>query len=211
MVPMRVLLVDDDGDATVPLVDALTGAGIEVARCHDPGRPAFPCKGLTSSRNCPLDGSSIDAVVASSDDLDQDHAAGAGEGTRCALRQYVPLVLIGDRGHSALSPFASSFADEPAELVDAVHAAVAAPLAHHEEAARTMFRQVLDRHDLHDVLASARVTRDGGGVRVTLRTSESIPNAVAEVACVRVAGAIRAIDSSSANVSVGVEVTDGRG
>lgn len=204
---MRVLLVDDDGDATVPLVDALTDAGIEVARCHEPGRPSFPCKGLDSHHECPLDESAISAVVARSGepgDLDAEVGAGAS----CALRQYVPLVLIGDREHSPLSPFAASFADDPSEVVDAVQAAVAAPLPRHEETARTMFRQVLDLHDLYDVLASARVTRDGRGVRVTLRASESIPSTVAEVACVRVAGAIRAIDTSSANVSVGFEVTD---
>ncbi len=204
---MRVLLVDDDGDATVPLVDALVGAGIEVARCHEPGRPAFPCKGLTSQHDCPLDESAISAVVARSSDpglLDAE----VREGTRCALRQYVPLVLVGDHSHSPLSPFASSFAEDPSEVVDAVQAAMAAPLPRHEETARTMFRQVLDLHDLHDVLASARVTRAGRGVRVTLRASEPIPTAVAEVACVRVVGAIRAIDTSSANVSVGFEVID---
>ena len=205
---MRVLLVDDDGDATVPLVDALTEAGIEVARCHEPGRPSFPCKGLTSSRDCPLDQSSIAAVVARSDDPAGVSSGEVTDGTRCALRQYVPLVLVGDHERSPLAPFASSFADEADDVVDAVQAALAAPLPHHEEVARAMFRQVLDLHDLHDVLASARVRRAGDGVRVTLGASESVPAAVAEVACVRVAGAIRAIDTSSANVSVGLEVTE---
>ena len=58
----------------------------------------------------------------------------------------VDVALVGDHGHSPLSPFASSFADQPDEVVDAVHAAVAAPLAQHEEVARAMFRQVLDLH-----------------------------------------------------------------
>ena len=198
---MRVLLADEDGDATASLAEALTSADVEVSRCHDHGRPSFPCKGLTPNGSCPLDGPAIDAVVASTSD--EEHAARSG--TLCALRRFVPLVLVGDATRSPLTPFASAFAGDRSEVIEALEAAVRAPMRLHEQAATTMFRQVLDAHGLFDVLASARVTGSGRNVRVSLRPSDPIPADVAELACVRIAGALRAFDSSSTSLSVGVE------
>jgi hypothetical protein len=202
---MRVLLVGHDGDTTAQLADALTDADVEVARCHDPGRPTFPCHGLLGNRDCPLEGPAISAVVTATGrpGIDDDVEAG----TSCALRRHVPLVLVGGRESSPLAPFAASHADEPDELVEAINAAIAAPLRDHEAVAVAMFRQVLDKHDLFDVRAAARVTRKGRGLRVVLQPSLAIPDVVAEVACVRVAGALRKVDSTSPDINVGVECT----
>jgi hypothetical protein len=203
---MRVLVFESDEGASTPVVDELTAAGIEVARCHDPEGPAFPCKGLQDHRACPLDGAPVSAAVLTGPGTHtEDGLSSREQGARCALRQHIPLVVVGPRTASPMSAFTTTFAAGPETAVDAIRAAAAARLPRHEAAAIDAFRLVLDTHDLAGVDADVAVTHRDGGLRVELRPSAGIPEKVAEIAGVRAMGAVRAVDSDAAFISVAIE------
>jgi len=204
---MRVLVLEGDGKSSAGVVEELTAAGLEVARCSDEGGPAFPCNGLMAGRTCPLENHAVSAVVVTTQpEAHSDDLAPHEEGVRCALRQYIPVVLVGDQTDSPLAPYATTIAADADALLPALHEAVEARLPQHEAVATDMFRWVLDTHGLADVGASVRASRGDRGVRLTLYPSEAIPAKVAEVAGVRVAGAVRALDSHSPMFAVSVEV-----
>jgi hypothetical protein len=98
---LRVLVVGTDDWAVEQAAEVLADGRCEVARCHEPGEPTFPCNLLHPERGgCPLD--SVDVVV---DVRATAHPAPApGEtGAICALRAGQPLVLA---GIAAGNPFA---------------------------------------------------------------------------------------------------------
>jgi hypothetical protein len=135
---LRVLVVGTDDWAIEQAAAVLADGRCEVARCHSPGEPSFPCNLLHPERGgCPLD--RIDVVV---DVRATAHAGPApGEmGAVCALRAGRPLVLA---GLTASNPFAGT------------EAAVVGPGGDLREAcADVAASQVIDLRDLPDRLPS---------------------------------------------------------
>jgi hypothetical protein len=72
-----------------------------------------------------------------------------------------------------------------------------------EIAARVAFAGVLEAHGLDPRLAEVTVARRGDAVRVELVPSGPVPAAIRQVASVRVAGAIRALDRRWRTIDVG--------
>ena len=64
---MRVLVVGTMPAAIGRAEDQLHAEGHDVVRCHEPGRPSFPCAGLIEGRVCPLEDDPVDVVVAARD------------------------------------------------------------------------------------------------------------------------------------------------
>ncbi|MEA3076556.1 MAG: hypothetical protein QOF60_1464 [Actinomycetota bacterium] len=99
---MAVLAVGTDDWATEQAAAALSRAGHEVLRCHEPGEPTFPCNALVAGRTCPLD-AKPDVVLAMR--ARPDASATPGEfGAICALRSGTPLVVA---GMTSMHPFAA--------------------------------------------------------------------------------------------------------
>jgi hypothetical protein len=192
---MRVLLLEGEPGASCEAALDLAAAGHTVARCHSRDEPAFPCRGLTDDA-CPLDDGDVDAVVVvrGVEVLGGPDRDSGEDGARCALRRHVPLVLAGEPARSPLGAFAAAVSTEPDQLVRTVETAAHAPLRRHADTARIAFAAVLEAHGLDSRLADAVVTRDGGQLHVRLTPSGPVPTAVLEIASVRVAGAIRAVD-----------------
>jgi len=206
MVSMRVLVLENEPFASVPVVDELRAAGIDVARCNDPDGPAFPCNGLKDARRCPLDAESISVAVVTGHSAATDRdIAPREQGARCALRQHIPLVIVGERSQSPLLPFATTWAAGPESVVTAVHAATQARLPEHERVALEAFQGVLDTHELGDIKPAVTARHHDGGVRIELCPSAPIPAKVAEIAGVRVVGAVRAFDPFAGFLSVTLE------
>lgn len=195
---MRVLVMEGEAGASCGAALDLVEAGHIVTRCHGADEASFPCRGLTEQ--CPLDEADVDAAVivrAPSPDV------GAGEeGARCALRRHIPLVIAGDTGHSPLSVFATAVVGDGADLVTTVEGAAHAPMSRHEAAGRKAFATVLEAHGLDPRIAEVAVTRNGGQLHVELTPTAPVPSAVQEVASVRVAGAIRAMDRNPRVIDV---------
>ena len=191
---MRVLVLEGEPGSACDAALRLAAAGHTVARCHSSDEPAFPCRGLTAA--CPLDDGEMDAaVVVRGRPSSGDRPVDVGEdGARCALRCRIPLVLAGETGRSPLRAFAAAESSDPSDLVEAVESAARAPLRRHEDVARAAFAAVLEAHGLDPRHAEVEVTRQGGQLHVRLCPSGPVPTAVSEIASVRVAAAMRAVD-----------------
>ena len=192
---MRVLLVEGELGASCGAALELANAGHTVARCHGQDEPSFPCRGLTADA-CPLDDGDVDAVVVvrGQEMIGGPERESGVDGARCALRRHVPLVLAGDTGRSRLRAFAAAESSGSDGLVAVVEGVAHAPLRRHADAARVAFAGVLEAHGLDSRVAEVVVTRDAGRLHVELCPLAPVPPAVAEIASVRVAAAIRAID-----------------
>ena len=118
---MRTLLLHDsayDGDVAA----TLEAAGHEVVRCSPSPTHRFPCVGIDGP--CPLDGTVDVAVVVHGGPA---QAFDPGEaGVVCALRDGVPLVVVGSAARSPFGLLASAVGVGPADVDAACHRAVAA-------------------------------------------------------------------------------------
>jgi hypothetical protein len=199
---MRVLVLGDGAVSRTEITEKLEADGHAVDHCHDPGEAPFPCNGLIEGRGCPLDGGEVEVAVL----ITGDAPPGADDGARCALRRHIPLVLVGDT-QTHYDGWAATQASVDG-LDDAIHRAASQPLARHAEAAVRSFRSVLANHELDGSAAGARVLRDGPDLHATLFAPQPLPKEVADMACVRAAGAIRDVDPYARRINVSVEHMD---
>lgn len=202
---MHVLVLESEPGAAAETTARFVEAGHEVASCHEAGAPAFPCAGMVDGQRCPLDEKPIDVAIVVSEDVHGADLTPGEDGARCAMRQYVPVVLVGRHDHSPFVPYATAIATGPESAVDAAVHAVRTSPPKHVAAARAVLREVLDRHGLQDVDAEASVDRTGRDLCIRLWPEVEIPDDVAEIASVRVAGAIRSFDPHPERISVTVE------
>jgi len=199
---MRVLVLEGEAGASCGAALDLVEAGHTVTRCHGADEASFPCRGLTEE--CPLDEGDVDAAVVvrgPAPEVAPDVDAGE-DGARCALRRHIPLVIAGDTGRSPLSAFATAVVGDGDDLVETVEGAAHAPMRRHEAAGRVAFATVLEAHGLDPRVADVVVTRNGGQLHVELTPTAPVPLAVQEIASVRVAGAIRALDRNPRIIDV---------
>lgn len=119
---IRVLVVGTDDWAIEQMVPALESSGCQALRCHDPGKPSFPCYALLDDRVCPLD-VGFDVVV---DVRARPLAALAPSefGVVCALHNEVPLVVAGVGYDQPLHPWTTRLVERGGDVVSAVKAAV---------------------------------------------------------------------------------------
>lgn len=119
--PLTALVVGTDDWAAVQTAASLSAAGIEVAYCHEPGAPAFPCNAFIEGRGCPLD-AGVDVVITAR--ARPSRLPEPGEmGVVCGLRADRPLVVAGLTAHH---PFASVAAEVVSDGGDAARACRAA-------------------------------------------------------------------------------------
>jgi hypothetical protein len=199
---VRILMIEGEPGAAGAVTAQLVDAGHAVARCHDVGDLGFACNGMLEDRGCPLDDGPVDAAVVLRG-RPSATATTSEAGVRCALRRHVPVVLAGDHSASPYTPYASAVAD--GDVLGAIEQAAASPLPRHSEAAQVALREALDHHDLADVDAEASVVHVGGDLSVHLVAGAPIPRPLAEMAAVRAAGAVRALDPHPRTVDVRVE------
>jgi hypothetical protein len=197
---MKVLLLEHGTTAETAVESRLEEAGHDVVRCHEPDRPAFPCRGLLDHDRCPLDDQSVAVAVdvSPAPDVYAEH----NDGVTCALRRDIPVVLTGDGPEQPMFELAAAVA-EPGDVVSAVELAAHAPLQRPSEAATAALRDTLDRRGLAAVTASAEVRRNESCLSVTLDVDAPISAAVEQAAAVRVLAAVRAIHPHATKVGVG--------
>ena len=195
---MRVLVVESDRGAADHAVSDLEGAGHQVARCHEPGRPAFPCNALCEGESCSLDsGGGVDVV------LDYrlhpyPRPTALEDGVVCALRRHVPLVV---GGSAVLNPFSKWTTDvvlDDDALVWACEDAVGTSSPELESVVRAATTKVARIMPL-----DVTVARAGSRLKTTVVIPEDCDEVEGPVA-VAVAGALRARDPWIGGIDVAV-------
>jgi hypothetical protein len=206
---LNVLVLESDPGAATTARRELAGAGHTVRSCHEQGCGAFPCNALRSDRTCPLAGEPIDVA------LDVRHRPRTAptafeDGVTCAIREHVPLVVAGPVVFSPFEQYATEMHEDMSDVVAACERAAAAPLARHSEVAQQAFAATLERRSL-PVDAGVSVYRRDGTLFVSIVGGETVDRAVRNVAAVRIAGALRALDTYARGIDVVFESEhDGR-
>ncbi len=170
---MRTLLIEAVPGTGGSTAELLAAAGHDVETCHPHDTPSFPCSGLDGA-GCPLDGrTGIDVVVAVRD--------GAGpaptvdeSGVTCALRQGVPVVVVGE---PEADPF-HEWVEECAPGDDLVAACERAIVASHERRAEPLRDEVvrlLEAEGLDGSGAEVRITRHGDRAQITVVPATPVP------------------------------------
>lgn len=153
---MRTLLLESSSGAGAGAAAALSAAGHQVTRCHEPDAPPFPCVELSSPGSCPLHGSTA-ADVALVVRAPSDTLPTAGEsGIGCAIRAGIPVVMLAG---SSSNPFEGWTV--PVEVDDPVAACEAALRAGQDEVAEPLKAEVVR------FLAAAGAPADGVEVQVS--------------------------------------------
>jgi len=100
--PLDILVMETRGHYADVTVAQLEGAGHRVHRCFTPEDKGFPCRGVTSPDDCPIDQGVDVALVVRPRVVPQATTLEAG--VTCALRAGVPVV---EDGQATLDPFAT--------------------------------------------------------------------------------------------------------
>lgn len=202
---MRVLVIgQQDGGVSDGAAAVLGDAGHEVVRCDDD--TGHLCRGMPGAAGCPVD-EGIDIAVALGGSASEPRSSGAlvGDGVRCVVRHFVPLVTVGDADgladavDGAVPTLRAELADS---LPDAVALAADSALPRHTELASAELRHVLANHGVQAPDAEAVVRRSGSGLRVELRPGVEVDERLAQAAAVRVAAVLRSWDHASGGVGV---------
>ncbi|MEZ5142608.1 MAG: hypothetical protein R2726_08855 [Acidimicrobiales bacterium] len=201
---MRVLVLEGRPGVADGAVEELGRAGHEVARCHEPDAPSFPCNAMLDGHGCPLDDGRVEVALVVRDGAGAS-AEAAEDGVRCALRRQVPLVVAGEPGGSALADWATVVTDAADALPDAVRQAAAAPLRRQSDAARRSLRSVLEHHGVDGSAADAEVVRSTTDLKVVLRPGVELDKGLADMASVRAVGAVRDVDPYARTINVSIE------
>ncbi len=199
---MDVLVLETEPGSADWTTDELTDRGHRVSRCHEPGRPAFPCRALEGQGLCPLSDPGIDVAV----------TVRAHPGTRpspredgvaCALRARVPVVVA---GRVALNPY-EEWADEVVEdgdVVGACERVAAAPSRVHTHVARDAVCEAARRRAGSSGGVDAVVRRSRDGLQVRLEGIAQLERSERGLVVADVAAALRAFDASTPRIDISV-------
>ncbi len=203
---MRILMLESEPGAATAVANGLQQNGHQTTACHADGAPSFPCLGM-DGEHCPIDASTIDVAVAveGPSSGDPDLASGL-QGARCALRRFIPVVVVQPDAESPLTTYATSVSPtaEPDDVHAAVEQAVATPLGRHSELATDALRATLALHEVAADQATVAVTRAGSELNVVLHPGIELDEHTTEVASIRVLAAIHELDRSASRTNVTV-------
>jgi hypothetical protein len=198
--PLNVLVLESDRGAADDAVHDLEHAGHVVLRCHDPGAPAFPCRGIVDLSACPLRSDGVDIALT----VRVHHRAqptAHEDGVGCALVHRVPLVVSGPSVPDPYEGYEIRALDRTADLVRACEEVAATELTEHSRVATDALRA---SREPNDTLASARavVTRRRGWLLVTITGLESLSPRQKDAAIVRVMAKVREFDPFSKGLDI---------
>lgn len=192
------MVLDGDPAAADGAARELVEAGHVVLRCHEPGEPAFPCRGIVDQSTCPLSSHAVDVALAVASPAQP--APVAADGGRCVLMHHVPLVVA---GASALDPyraFATRVVDGTHDIVGSCEAAAAAELPEHAARAEAVIATSIGLTG--PTAPTVTVVRRGGGLHVRVAGLERRTTAERQAAVVRIVGALREFDRAARTIDV---------
>jgi hypothetical protein len=197
---MNALVLESEPNAADATIEQLTNAGQRVFRCHEPGKPEFPCRALAGEGPCPLSDPGVDVAVTVRAHPDMRPTL-REDGVACALRARVPLVVA---GRAILNPY-EEWADEVVEggnVVAACERVVSAPSRDHSEVARDALSEAARRRASSAAGADAVVWRDRSRLRVRLEGVDDLDRSVRGLVAADVAAALRAFDAQISKIDI---------
>ena len=199
---LNVLVVENEAGVAHEAEQELRAAGHSVLSCHEPGAPAFPCRGIVDPAACPLRSHDVDvALVVRAGRRAQPSAA--EDGARCALVQRVPLVVAGDPILDPYDECATRTLGRTHNVVDACELAATAPIATLGRRATEVLAAVCDVETLP--APRAEVTRRQGRLRVVVSNTGGMTHHQRSRASVKIAMALRELDPFAVGIDVSLE------
>lgn len=199
---MRVLVLEAEPGAAADAVQELEAHGHAVVRCHEEGRPAFPCAGLAGGGDCPLEVGGVDVAVTV-----RRHARSAPtpseDGIACALRARVPVVVAGESMYNPYSVLGGVTVGTD-DLANAIAEVVRDARPEHSRVALEALRASLEVNGVTTEGANARVWRTRTGLHAVLELDESASPWVRDIVAVRVTGALRTYDAGAPQIDVSI-------
>jgi hypothetical protein len=192
----RALVLTSDNEPITSIETQLVAAGYDVHRCLSAGARAFPCVGLAHGE-CPLDEhGGVDVAI----DIREHEWGMPGPretGVVCALRDGVPLVVVGHE-HHPFSAFAVMTTDRedgfPARCEHAMQLALEPIRAAVADAVRDVFRT----HDV-DHPFYVHIERRSGRLRVRIETAAGD---LGGMVATRAAVAVRRFDQRASSLEI---------
>jgi hypothetical protein len=200
---MRTLLIETTPSCGGAVGGLLSAAGHEVARCHTETGPTFPCVGLTTE-GCPLeDPRGIDVAVAVRPLPDRDPTA-SESGLTCALRQGIPVVVVGDTAHGPYADWTEHCGTDD-DVLDAVDRAIVAAGERRAAPLRAEVERLLRLEGLDPEGVRVTVARNGSTARVHVVAETPLDERVSGLIATRV----HAVDRTGAWPTTTLDVAVG--
>jgi hypothetical protein len=198
--PLNVMVLQSERGAADQAALELTGAGHVVLRCHEPGAPAFPCRGVEDQSSCPLRSHAVDvALVVRSRPRSQP--APQEDGVRCALMHHVPLVVAGSAVLDPYDGYEARVLDRTTDVVGACEEVAAAELPRHSRVASEALRTTQIAHGAR-ADARASVTRRGGSLLASVSGLDALAPRQRDAAVVRMLAKLRELDATARGIDV---------
>jgi hypothetical protein len=196
---LNVMVLESEHGAAEEAERELVEAGHVVLRCHEPGKPTFPCRGLVDESTCPLHSHVIDVALTVRSRVRSQPAA-SEDGVRCALMSRVPLVVAGP---SALDPYdglETRALDRTYDVGATCEAAAAAELTGHTRRAEAVLADTVGAGRASS--ANVSVIRRDGGLRVHVTGLDEVSHEMRQATIVRIVGALRAFDHAARTIDI---------
>jgi hypothetical protein len=197
---LNVMVLESDRGAADDAVHDLERAGHVVLRCHDPGAPAFPCRGIVELSACPLRSQGVDVALTARARHRAEPTAHE-DGVSCALMHRLPLVVAGPSVPGPYEGHEVRVLDRTADVVRACEEVAAAALPEHSRVATAALRA---SREPNLALTSARavVTRRRGWLLVTVTGLGSLLPRQKDAAIVRVMAKVREFDPFAKGIDI---------
>jgi hypothetical protein len=190
---LNVMVLESEHRAADEAEQELADAGHVVLRCHEPGEPMFPCRGLVDASTCPLRSHVIDVALTVRSRV-RSQPAPSEDGVRCALMSRVPLVVAGPRVLDPYDGLETRALDRTFDVVASCEEAATAGLGAYVRRADAAIAGTGD--------PKVRVTRIAGGLRVRVDGLDGVNSRECRAAVARIVGALRTFDRDARTIDV---------
>jgi len=197
---LNVMVLESDRGAADQAASDLTDAGHVVLRCHEPGAPAFPCRGLADQSTCPLRSHVVD-VALTVRSRPRSQPAPQEDGVRCALMHRVPLVVAGPAVLDPFEEFEVRVIGGSDDVVGACEEVARGELSRHSRIATDALRSFGPGNAVLTDAAASVIRRDGA-LRVSVSGLDGLAPRQRDAAIVRMLAQLRAFDGAARGVDV---------
>ncbi len=198
--PLNIMVLESERGAADQAARELTEAGHVVLRCHEPGAPAFPCRGLDDQSTCPLRSHGVD-VALTVRSRPRSQPAPQEDGVLCALMHHVPLVVAGPAVFDPYDQYEARVLDRTDDVVGACEEVAAGKLPRHSRIASEALASFgTGNHAVAEARAS--VSRRESRLLVSVSGLDALAPRQRDAVIVRMMAKLRELDSTARGIDV---------